>query len=193
MSTTQLQTARKKSTVQFTQNPNIQNVACIAAAVILLPALHRFAKVRTPCATRSLPQPGQFPKERNSTSARASADQQTSQHCHALWNELPCAHKRLLGAHWDFTAKTNNGIIRAENFRVFPLDSSETELWSPFTSDALLPWGQWTGRHKQSLLWGLLNFSNIYPWNPWLQSKYKFHQPQLAPLTILQDLMLFPL
>lgn len=44
MSTTQLQTARKKSTVQFTQNPNIQNVACIAAAVILLPALHRFAK-----------------------------------------------------------------------------------------------------------------------------------------------------
>lgn len=37
-----------------------------------------------------------------------------------------------------------------------------------------------------------LNFSNIYPWNLWLQSKYKFHHSQLAPSTILWGLMLFP-
>lgn len=37
-----------------------------------------------------------------------------------------------------------------------------------------------------------LNFSNIYPWNFWHQSRYKFHHPQLAPSAALRGLMLFP-
>lgn len=45
---------------------------------------------------------------------------------------------------------------------------------------------------KHSLLQGLLTeFSNIYPWNLWHQSRYKFHHPQSAPSAALRGLMLF--
>lgn len=101
--------------------------------------------------------PARCPKERNSTSERASAEEQTSQYCHAHWNELRCAHKRLLGAHvWDFRTETKNGITGAETLRGFPLDLRKTELWTPSTSDALPLQGQQTSRQKQSLLRGLL-------------------------------------
>lgn len=166
----------------------------IVANIELLPALYSLVKVRTPGATCSPPQPG-FPR-RETQPLRG----------HQQKNKPPNT-ATLTGM--SYAVLTNACLV---------LMCGILEQKLKMALPGLRPWGvfHWIwerlnyglpphpmlshcrasgpadrSSHFYEGYW--LNFSNVYPWNLWLQSKYKFHQPQLAPLTILQGLMLFPL